>query len=113
MNTVLFTNEAFAFIISYFILGAALYYVYDNWLLTFLVAFIPTAIWAVYDVVRSYDSLPIWWQAMNALYDDSLASIIWHYVAMIALAGMLHTVFALLGAAVIALLRQAQKEKTT
>lgn len=111
MNTVLFTNEAFAFIISYFVLGTALFYVYNSWLLTVLVAFIPTAIWSIYDVVHSYDSIALWWQATNALYDDSLWRIVGHYAAIIVVVGMLHTVFALLGATVIALLRQANKEK--
>lgn len=61
MNTTLLNEQGFQFILSYFVLGIVVYYFYKSWLLTVLIAFVPTFIWSIYDVIMSYGSITKWW----------------------------------------------------
>lgn len=111
MNTSLLSNQGFHFILSYFVLGAVVYYFYKSWLLTLLIAFIPTSIWTVYDGVMSYDSLSNWWEQSLESHPS-----VWHivsdYVGMALFVGGIHTLFTALGIGFVLLIQKAFEKET-
>lgn len=111
MSTTLFNEQAFQFIMSYFVLGVAAYLFYRSWLFTVLLAFIPTALASVYDTIRSYDNVTIWWEQSVSLSGSAFQAMIQHVAAAL-FTGVLHTMLTLLGAVVVYLVQKAfQREE--
>lgn len=110
MNTSLFVNQGFQFILSYFVLGAVVYYFYKTWLLTVVIAFVPTFIWSFYDMVMSYGSLANWWQQVEE-HDYSIWRALYDYTTMGLFTGGIHTLFALFGIVFVMLIRAAFKKE--
>ena len=111
MNTSLFKNEGFQFILSYFVLGIVVYYFYKNWLLTVVIAFIPTFIWSIYDVIISYNSLEQWRQEIEQS-ERSLWQVFLDYMLSGVFAGGIHTLFTILGILFVILIQKAfEKEE--
>lgn len=113
MNTTLFSEQAFQFILSYFLLGVVAYSFYNSWLFTALLAFVPTALASMYDTIRSYDSLTLWW-THAVMQSDSVVAAVTQLIAAALFAGALHTLFTFLGALFVWLLQKGfQKEDAT
>lgn len=113
MNTTLFSEQAFQFILSYFVLGIVVFSFYRSWLLTLLIAFIPSAIAAIYETAHSYMSISQWWTQEIINY-GSVGALVIGYIGIALFAGTLHSVFTMLGATVAALLKKAySKEEST
>ncbi|MER2000669.1 MAG: zf-HC2 domain-containing protein [Lysinibacillus sp.] len=111
INTSIFVNQGFQFILSYFVLGVVLHYFYKNWILTVLIAFVPTFIWSFYDAVMSYGSLANWWQQVEE-QEYSIWRAIYDYITMGIFAGGIHTLFSLLGIWFVVLIGKAfEKEE--
>ncbi|ATP38801.1 hypothetical protein CSE16_01540 [Solibacillus sp. R5-41] len=104
MNTSLL-NESFAFILSYFILGAVTYYFYQNLVLTVLLASIPIFIWAIFDSIQSFGSLHAWYSGQIGYYSSPYSMF-----TQLALGGLMmaliHTLFAVLGALTVYLIKK-------
>lgn len=104
MNTSLL-NESFAFILSYFILGAVTYYFYQNVVLTVLLASIPIFIWTIFDSIQSFSSLQAWYADQIGYYSSPF-----FMFSQLALGGLLmaliHTLFAMLGALTVYLIKK-------
>ena len=97
MNTTLFSEQAFQFILSYFVLGAVMYTFYKSWLLSVLLVFISTALATIYDLVWSYDSFASFWLVMIQEHSSTMQAFGQLFSAIV-FASTLHTLFALLGA---------------
>ncbi|MER1985852.1 MAG: zf-HC2 domain-containing protein [Solibacillus sp.] len=112
MNTSLLSNQGFQFILSYFVLGIAVYYFYKSWLLTVLIAFIPTAIWSIYDGIMSYGSMTKWWEQSLESY-PSVWQIFSDQLVGALFVGVIHTLFTVLGIGFVVLIQKAfEKERT-
>ncbi|MCH7320327.1 zf-HC2 domain-containing protein [Solibacillus sp. MA9] len=109
MNTSLL-NESFAFILSYFILGAITFYFYRQALLTLLLAFLPIFIWSIYATISSYGTYSKWYVEQITHYSSTL-SLITSTVLGGILTAFIHTLFTLLGIIVVKLLIQAFKKE--
>ena len=96
MSTSLFSNDGFHFIMTYFILGAVTFYFYRSWLLTFVLAFIPIAIWTVIDTIYSYGAMSEW-IAMAPSNSGSIFQAFINLATSSIFLALLHTFFALLG----------------
>ena len=112
MNTSLLSKQGFHFILSYFVLGIAVYYFYKNGWLTVLVAFIPNAIWTVYDSIMSYGSVAQWWE-QSLIDNPSVWQIVSHQIAGALFVGVLHTLFAVLGICFVVLIQKAFEKENT
>ena len=106
MNTSLLSNQGFQFILSYFVLGIAVYYFYKNVWLTVLIAFIPTAIWSIYEDVMSYGSMTNWWEQSLSSY-PSVWQIISDQLVGALFIGVIHTLFTVLGIGFVMLIQKA------
>lgn len=106
MNTSILSNTGFQFILSYFILGVVVFSFYKSWQLTVLIAFIPTAIWTVYDSIMSYGSLTRWW-AQSLIDYESVWQLLSNQVAGALFIGALHTLFTLFGLCFVLLIQRA------
>lgn len=111
MNTSLL-NESFAFILSYFILGAVTFYFYRHVLLTLLLAFLPIFIWSIYATIQSFGSYSKWYAESMAYYSSTL-SLMMNTVLGSAFTALIHTLFTILGIIVVKLLIQAFKKENT
>lgn len=112
MNTSMLSNQGFQFILSYFVLGIAVYYFYKSWLLTVLIAFIPTAIWSIYDGISSYGSITKWWAQSLESY-PSLWQIFSDQLIGALFVGVIHTLFTVLGIGFVVLIQKAfEKERS-
>ena len=111
MNTSLL-NESFAFILSYFILGAVTFYFYRHVLLTLLLAFLPIFIWSIYATIQSFGSYSKWYAESMAYYSSTL-SLMMNTVLGSAFTALIHTLFTILGIIVVKLLIQAFKKEAT
>lgn len=103
-------NESFAFILSYFILGAVAYYFYRSVWLTILLAFIPIFIWTIYETIYSYHSVSAWY-IEQMQYFNSTIEMLFNTLLGGIFTGILHTVFAVLGLIVVALLLKAFRKE--
>lgn len=106
MNTSLFANRGFQFILTYFLLGIVVYYFYKNWLLTVVIAFVPTFIWSFYDAIMSYQSMAEWWQQVQQS-NRALWQVFLEYITMAFFAGAIHSIFTVLGICFVILIRTA------
>lgn len=111
MSTSLLNNQGFQFILSYFVLGIAVYSFYKSWLLTVLIAFIPTFIWSIYEAVLSYGSLTNWW-TQSVQSSPSVWHIFSEHFIMAVFVGAIHALFTVLGMWFVLLIQAAfAKEK--
>lgn len=108
MSTSIFA-DSFQFILSYFILGFSTFYFYRSWIFTILISMMPIIIWSIYDTIASYGSYHQWYtQALEN--HDSVAGLFGMLLGSSLLMGIIHTLFAALGA-VVALLTMKITEK--
>ena len=103
-------NESFAFILSYFILGAVTFYFYRHVLLTLLLAFLPIFLWSIYATIQSFGSYSKWYAESMTYYSSSL-SLMMNTILGSALTALIHTLFTILGIIVVKLLIQAFKKE--
>ncbi len=103
-------NESFAFILSYFILGAVTFFVYRNVLFTLLLAFVPTCLWTIFMTVDSYGSYSAWYTDQLTYYSSAISLFANTAVGGIFLAAI-HTLFTVLGIIVVKLLIQAFRKE--
>ena len=103
-------NESFAFILSYFILGAVTFYFYRHVLLTLLLAFLPILIWSIYATIQSFGSYSQWY-AQQIEYYSSTLSLVLNTVLGGVFTAFIHTLFTILGVIVVKLLIQAFKKE--
>ena len=110
MSTAIFTEQGFGFVLSYFVLGAVVYGFYRSWLLLLVLSFVPVFIWNAFYTILTYDSISVWWNEM--LQYDSPIGILFQLIFAGLFTAVIHTVFAVLGATFIALIKKAfQKEE--
>ena len=108
INTSMLSNQGFQFILSYFVLGIVVFYFYKNVLLTLLIAFVPTAIWAVYDTIISLRSVA---NEQEGLPTASM--IVSDLVSLALFSGVVHSMFTALGILFVVLIQKAfEKGKT-
>lgn len=108
INTSMLSNQGFQFILSYFVLGIVVFYFYKNVLLTLLIAFVPTAIWAVYDSIISLRSVA---NEQEVLPTTSM--IVSDLVSLALFSGVVHSMFTALGILFVVLIQKAfEKGKT-
>lgn len=106
-------NESFAFILSYFVLGAVTYYFYRQAILTVLLAFVPIFIWTIYATIQSYGSYSNWLSEQRSYHASNL-SLLTELILGGVFTAFLHTLFTILGIIVVKLLIQTfKKEKTS
>lgn len=112
MSTSIFANS-FQFILSYFVLGFMTFYFYRSWILTLLISIVPISIWSIYDTIASYGSYGKWYtQALEN--HDSAIGLFSTLLGGSLLMGIIHTVFAVLGAVVALLTKKiTEKEETS
>lgn len=108
MSTSIFA-DSFQFILSYFLLGFSTFYFYRSWIFTILISMMPIIIWSIYDTIASYGSYHQWYtQALEN--HGSVAGLFGMLLGSSLLMGIIHTLFAALGA-VVALLTMKITEK--
>lgn len=110
MSTSMFVNQGFHFILSYFVLGVVVFYFYQSWLLTLVIAFVPMFVWSYYDTVALYGSFANWEQQLEA-QGDSIWRALYDYTTMGIFTGAIHTLFALFGIVFVMLIRAAFKKE--
>lgn len=98
MATSLFT-DSFQFILSYFILGLITFYFYRSWLFTLSISMVPIVLWSIYDTIASYGSYNEWY-AQAIENHDSIIGVFGMLIGGALLMGVIHTMFATLGAVV-------------
>lgn len=112
MSTSLFA-DSFQFILSYFVLGLVTFYFYRSWLFTALLSLVPIVIWSLYDTVASYGSYSSWY-AQSLEHHHSVIGLFGTLFGGSLLMGVIHTLFAVLGAVVALLLtKMTEKEESS
>lgn len=112
MSTSLFA-DSFQFILSYFVLGLITFYFYRSWLFTALLSLVPIVIWSIYDTIASYGSYNSWY-VQSLEQHDSVIGLFGMLLGGSLLMGVIHTMFAALGAVVALLLTKiTEKEESS
>lgn len=111
MGTSLFA-DSFQFILSYFILGISTFYFYRSWVFTLSISMVPIVLWSIYDTIASYGSYKEWFtQAIEN--GASIPGLFGTLIGGALLMGIIHTVFAILGAVVILLVFKIREKEDT
>lgn len=111
MSTSIFTEKGFGFILSYFLLGAVIYGFYRSWLFTIVLSLVPIFIWTIFDTILTYSSVSAWWNESLQYY--STIGVIIQLLFGGLFTAAIHTIFALLGAAFVALIQKAFQEEAS
>lgn len=106
MNTSML-NESFAFILSYFILGAVTFYFYRSVWLTLMLSFVPIFIWSIFETIHAYSSIAAWHTDQMQYFSSTLTMILNTVILGGLFTGIIHTLFAGLGVIVIGLVLKA------
>lgn len=111
MSTSMFT-DSFQFILSYFVLGFMTFYFYHSWIFTLLISIVPICIWAIYDTIATYGAYEKWYsQAIES--HESVIGLFGTLIGDSLLIGIIHTLFAALGAVVALLTKKITEEEET
>lgn len=109
MSTSIFA-DSFQFILSYFVLGLSTFYFQRSWVFTLLISIVPIFMWSIYDTIASYGSYDKWYTQAN---QDSVVSLFGTLLGGSLLMGIIHTLFAALGAIVALLaIKVIEKEES-
>ena len=111
MGTSLFA-DSFQFILSYFILGLCTFYFYRSWLFTLSISMVPIILWSIYDTIASYGSYNDWY-AQAVENHNSFIGLFGMLIGGALLLGIIHTVFAILGAVVALLMAKISEQEDT